>query len=96
MTVYLTVREVAELAQCEHKSVRRAIRQGRLQAFRPANKILIREDDAETWIQDTPASIEQAASRASSLQRQLGSRKASQRPGSVAELRELERKAVST
>src|SRR5437764_3428640 len=43
---YLTVEEVARLARCEHRSVRRAIRSGRLRAFRPVRKILIREDDA--------------------------------------------------
>jgi len=37
MSAYLTVREVALLARCEHKSVRRAISTGALAAFRPAN-----------------------------------------------------------
>jgi excisionase family DNA binding protein len=55
MTVYMTVREVAAMARCEHKSVRRAITAGRLQAFRPTNKLLIREEDAEAWIDERPA-----------------------------------------
>jgi excisionase family DNA binding protein len=93
MTVYLTVREVAAMARCEHKAVRRAITRGQLQAFRPANKLLIREDDAEAWIEDRPA---QADSRAKPSPRRdpLRPTMGSQRVGSVAELREIERKAV--
>src|SRR5271170_5113909 len=55
MTVYLTVHEVAAMARCEHKSVRRAIAAGRLRAFQPNNKLLIREDDACGWIEGRPA-----------------------------------------
>ena len=40
---YLTVREVAALARCEHKAVRRAIANGELVAFQPAPKLLVRE-----------------------------------------------------
>ena len=93
MPVYLTVREVAAMARCEHKSVRRAITAGRLRAFRPANKLLIREDDAEAWIEDRPAVVSAPAKlspRRSPLPRRMGS----QRPGSVAELRDIERKVV--
>ncbi len=57
MAVYLTVREVAVLARCEHKSVRRAIVAGRLRAFQPTNKLLIREDDAYAWIEGRPVSL---------------------------------------
>jgi excisionase family DNA binding protein len=93
MTVYLTVREVAAMARCEHKSVRRAITAGRLQAFRPTNKLLIREADAEAWIEGRPAvarSPFKPSPRRSPLHRRMGS----QRPGSVAELRDIERKVV--
>jgi excisionase family DNA binding protein len=91
VTVYMTVREVAAMARCEHKSVRRAIGQGRLPAFRPANKLLIREDDAEAWIEGRPAF---ASSTRSSRRGALRAAKGSQGPGSVAELREIERKVV--
>ncbi len=57
MTAYLTVREVATMARCEHKSVRRAIAAGRLRAFQPTNKLLIREDDACAWIEGRPVSL---------------------------------------
>jgi excisionase family DNA binding protein len=51
----LTVQEVAELARCEHRSVRRAINAGRLRAFRPTRKLLVREDDAHAWIESRRA-----------------------------------------
>lgn len=94
MTAYLTVREVATMARCEHKSVRRAIAAGRLRAFQPTNKLLIREDDACAWIEGRPVSLTGSAPnlRSGPIRRRppLGS----QRPGSVDDLREIERKAV--
>jgi hypothetical protein len=45
---------VAELARCEHRSVRRAIN-GRLRAFRPTRKILVRENDARTGMESRRA-----------------------------------------
>jgi len=89
---YLTVQEVAEPARCEHKAVRRAIRQGALRAFRPAKRLLIREDDARAWIESrmvvaTPTSSPALPSaRARSTSRP--------RVGSVAALREMEREAA--
>jgi excisionase family DNA binding protein len=94
VAAYLTVREVAALARCEHKSVRRAIAAGRLRAFQPTNRLLIREDDAYAWIEGqlvartvSPSDRRRAAGR----QRRAPQ---SQRPGSVGDLREIERKAV--
>jgi excisionase family DNA binding protein len=94
MTVYLTVREVAMMARCEHKSVRRAIAAGRLRAFQPANKLLIREDDAHAWIEGRPAAMAGSAPSLRSAPARRRSTLGSQRPGSVADLREIERKAV--
>jgi excisionase family DNA binding protein len=94
MTAYLTVREVATIARCEHKSVRRAIAAGRLRAFQPTNKLLIREDDACAWIEGRPVSL---TGSAPNLRSGLSRRRptlGSQRPGSVDDLREIERKAV--
>ena len=94
MTAYLTVREVATMARCEHKSVRRAIAAGRLRAFQPTNKLLIREDDACAWIEGRPVSL---TGSAPNLRSGLSRRRpmlGSQRPGSVDDLREIERKAV--
>lgn len=82
------------MARCEHKSVRRAIAAGRLRVFQPTNKLLIREDDAYAWIEGRPFSLTGSApnlrASASRGRPTLGS----QRPGSVADLREIERKAV--
>jgi excisionase family DNA binding protein len=94
MTVYLTVREVATMARCEHKSVRRAIAAGRLPALQPANKLLIREDDAYAWIEGRPATTTDSALNIRSTLSRRGPAPASQRPGSVADLREIERKVV--
>ena len=94
MAVYLTVHEVAAMARCEHKSVRRAIAAGRLRAFQPNNRLLIREDDACGWIEGRPAARAVSPSdprRAASRPRRTPQ---SQRPGSVIDLREIERKAV--
>lgn len=84
---YLTVREVAALARCEHKAVRRAIAAGRLIAFQPAKKLLIREDDARAWIEGRPAHAEAPAPRPGRR------RHAPSGPGAVAKLREIERQA---
>jgi excisionase family DNA binding protein len=94
MTVYLTVREVAAMARCEHKSVRRAISTGRLEAFRPANKLLIREDAAEAWIEATTAASLSGTAKRSTRRSARRVAKGSQGPGSVSELREIERKVV--
>lgn len=84
------------MARCEHKSVRRAIATGRLRAFQPTNKLLIREDDAYVWIEGRPAATAGAVPdlRSAPIRRRpvIGS----QRRGSVADLREIERRVVQT
>lgn len=85
--LYLTVREVAALARCEHKAVRRAIADGRLIAFQPAKKLLVREADARTWIEGRPASTHAPEPRPGHRRRRPTG------PGSVAKLREIERTA---
>lgn len=94
VTVYLTVREVATMARCEHKAVRRAIAAGRLRAFRPTNRLLIREDDASAWIEGRPVAVTVPPSSPRRATGRSGRTRQSQRPGSVADLREIERKAV--
>lgn len=47
---YLTVQEVAAYARVDVKTIRRAISDGRLRAFKPVRKLLIREDDVPAWI----------------------------------------------
>jgi excisionase family DNA binding protein len=89
---YLTVQEVAELARCEHKTVRRAIRDARLRAFRPAGRLLIRVDDARDWIegqQVIPAESGPAPRISGRPRTTVAARR-----GSVAELREIERRTT--
>lgn len=88
---YLTVREVAELARCEHKAVRRAIQDGRLSAFQPAHKLLIRAEVAYAWIESRPA----ASGFTEHQSRRAPSRVVRRaQPGSVADLKEIEQRAV--
>jgi excisionase family DNA binding protein len=49
MTTILTVQEVAEHMRCEHRTVRRAIRSGELEAALIGGKWLVREDAVEEW-----------------------------------------------
>jgi excisionase family DNA binding protein len=49
MSPYLTIQEVAELARCEHRTVRRAIRSGELKASLIGGRWIVREDDVEAW-----------------------------------------------
>lgn len=91
--VYLTVQEVAELARCEHKAVRRAISQGRLTAFRPAHKILVREEDARAWIEGQCVSGQ--AARTSRLSPRRQANHVADRPGSVADLKAIRESVVS-
>lgn len=78
------------MARCEHKSVRRAIAAGKLCAFQPTNKLLIREDDAYAWIESRPV----AADSTPNLRAAPDRRRPTPRAGSVVELREIERKVA--
>jgi hypothetical protein len=88
---YLTVPEVAELARCEHKAVRRAIASGLLIAFRPAHKLLIRELDARAWIESRPVRV---SATTSERVRRTGLQRSRPRPGSVDDLLRIEREAT--
>jgi excisionase family DNA binding protein len=89
---YLTVREVAELARCEHKAVRRAITDGRLRAFQPANRFLIREVDARAWIEGRLAA--EPAEPSSRPRRTPNPARAAR--GSVADLKAIERQVATS
>ncbi len=49
MTTILTVQEVAERMRCEHRTVRRAIRSGELEAALIGGKWLVREEAVDAW-----------------------------------------------
>lgn len=88
---YLTIQEVAELARCAHKAVRRAIQAGKLPAFQPAHRLLVREPDARAWIE----SHEVCVARAAPSPAAPGTgRRSGHKPGSVAKLREMESNAA--
>lgn len=89
---YLTVSEVAELARCEHKSVRRAIREGELRAFQPTKRLLIREEDVTAWIESRAVSV--VHEPGIRLQSARHSSTSTARPGAVAALRRIEREAL--
>ena len=86
---YLTIPEVAALARCEHKAIRNAIHAGALPAFRPAQRLLVREQDARAWIESRPVSRSAPAPRGfrARARRHV-------RVGSVARLLEIERGAI--
>lgn len=48
---YLTFQEVAELARCEHRTVRRAIRSGQLKASLIGGRWIVRDTAVEEWIE---------------------------------------------
>jgi excisionase family DNA binding protein len=87
---YLTVPEVAALARCEHKTVRRAISDGRLRAFQPTHRVLIREDDAQDWIEGRAAAV----AGKPMLARRHASRRTRTGRGSVADLKAIEQQAT--
>lgn len=51
---YLLVPEAAEYARTPVKSIRHWIADGRLQHYRPARRVLIREDDLLAFIEGRP------------------------------------------
>ena len=84
---YLTVEEAAEIARCHPVTIRRAFESGRLRAFRPAQRVLIREDDLRAYI-ESKAAVPEPHERPT-----RPGRSRRPRPGSVASLRALEREA---
>ena len=73
---FITVPEAAEFARVDPKTIRRAITDGRLRAFKPVRKILIREDDVMNWIEGREI-IPQPALPDPVKPREIGSRKQS-------------------
>ena len=92
---YLTVQEVAELARCEHRTVRRAIRDGQLRASLVGGRWIVKDTAVEEWI-DSCANGHRPASTPSphrlSARAQSGS---ASRPGSVADLEAIRERMLS-
>lgn len=49
MTAFLTIQEAAKLAHCEHRTIRRAIRNRELQAFY-SSRWLVAVEELEDWL----------------------------------------------
>jgi excisionase family DNA binding protein len=95
MSPYLTVQEVAELARCEHRTVRRAIRSGELRASLIGGRWIVKDTAVEEWIEACTNDRRPAA--APSLQRPPLKRARSvspARPGSVADLEAIRDRMV--
>jgi excisionase family DNA binding protein len=56
MVAILTIQEVAERMRCEHRTVRRAIRSGELEAALVGGKWLVREEAVDDWFRSRCAS----------------------------------------
>jgi excisionase family DNA binding protein len=89
MGAILTIQEVAERMRCEHRTVRRAIRSGELEAALIGGKWLVREQAVDDWFQSrcAPASPFPRSPRGRTLR--FGSRR-SDGPASVERLRAME------
>ncbi|HEY3944306.1 MAG TPA: helix-turn-helix domain-containing protein [Solirubrobacteraceae bacterium] len=88
---YLTVEQLAEIAQLSEKTVRRAITRGELHAFRCGTRVRIREDEARAWIEAEPARA-QPRSVPGPPRLSAGHRRTEQ--GSYLDLMEIDRKVA--
>jgi excisionase family DNA binding protein len=93
---YLTVQEVAELARCEHRTVRRAIREGELRASLVGGRWIVKDTAVEEWIDgcanERPATAHSPGRRLPPKRAQSAS---SSRLGSVADLEAIREKMLS-
>jgi excisionase family DNA binding protein len=98
MTPYLTIQEVAELARCEHRTVRRAIRSGDLKASLIGGRWIVRTDAVEEWF-DTRANHRILPASSPTARRARGPAprgKAPGMPGSVADLEAIREKILGS
>jgi excisionase family DNA binding protein len=86
---YLTVDEVAERMRCEHRTVRRAIHAGDLEAAMIGGKWLIRQEAVDAWFDARRTGPRQQASQPARTRRGPSSLDAN-RAGSVARLKAIE------
>lgn len=93
---YLTVQEVAELARCEHRTVRRAIKKGELRASLIGGRWIVKDIAVEEWIEacanDRPPQAPLAVERPP-LKR--GRTASPARPGSIADLEAIRERMLS-
>ncbi len=92
---YLTVQEVAELARCEHRTVRRAIQAGKLKASLIGGRWIVKDSAVEDWIEGcandpTPIARTPQPRRTRTREQTRGP----MRPGSVADLEAIRERIV--
>jgi excisionase family DNA binding protein len=90
----LTVQEVAEQMRCEHRTVRRAIRSGELEAALIGGKWLVREEAVEQWFRSRSATAVLGAKRVRVVRRAYSAGRAQEHQanvrGSVERLKAME------
>lgn len=86
MIDFLTIEEVADLMRCEHRTVRRAIRSGELEAAMIGGRYLVRRAAVEAWFDRKCRPIKPGPS-AARRRRETGKIDG---PGSVVRLRAIE------
>lgn len=93
MSGYLTIQEAAELAHCEHRTIRRAIRSRQLGAVYSSRWLIVR-DDLEDWLRQRAERrlMALAPPPGRKLPEPRSSRAAA--AGSVARLRAIDRRAA--
>ena len=92
---YLTVQEVAELARCEHRTVRRAIQAGKLKASLIGGRWIVRDSAVEEWIEGSANSPTPAARTAQPRRRRAREQnRGPTRAGSVADLEAIRERIV--
>jgi excisionase family DNA binding protein len=89
MGAILTVQEVAERMRCEHRTVRRAIKSGELEAALIGGKWLVREEAVDAWFRSRCASPD-PFSRPTTARARRASSKRSDGAASVERLQAME------
>ncbi len=94
---YLTVQEVAELARCEHRTVRRAIQAGKLKASLIGGRWIVRDSAVEEWIEGCGNHAAPIANTSQPRRPRMGEQaRGSMRPGSVADLEAIRERISGT
>jgi excisionase family DNA binding protein len=89
MGAILTVQEVAQRMRCEHRTVRRAIRSGELEAAFIGGRWLVREEAVDDWFRSRCASPAPFPQAPRARTPRAGARRPD-RPASVERLRAME------
>lgn len=54
---YYTCAQAAEIAHCKEYTIREAIKQGTLPAYKPGKSYLVAAEDLEKWIRSTRVKV---------------------------------------